>query len=184
MNFPIEYSFVEALKDYKEPLSPLKSIRDFKHNRGTIMTVVCGTAIFFSSLPFLRALGVSLLTLNAAVLPEFCYYSTKNVDPYKNRAELRLKNLCSSLRTIDVDTDQSLIKNSKVIDKVHKLKLNKKKIPQLVSIHHILVPSYDSLGNEKEVSIYQTHSLGSKEYILSREAQLRNRKKVPVSNAA
>ena len=88
-------------------------------------------------------------------------------DHYKEDSSNNLKRLVSILKELNVDTTYELLKKSECYHKIYNLKLNEKKIPQIIESKYILLPSYDYKGDITNTSLLQEHVVGSKTYVLS-----------------
>ena len=168
MNIVINYNFVNAVKDINEGFIPSKVVRNnlnmwIKFNLPflTSLEIAVTKDKFFKYYPV--AIAFHLLFVFEAELIKYKLLG----DLYKDIADLRLKTLVSMLNDININTDYSLIKDSKCYHTVRNLKLNEKKIPQIVESKYILLHAYDNKGDIVETSLLQEHVMGSKQYVLS-----------------
>ena len=88
-------------------------------------------------------------------------------DIYKEKSDKRLRELIISLKNNNIDTDYDLIRKSKISSKIYNLRINEKKIPEIIESKYILMPAYYFMNNIVDTPILQEHAIGSNKYILS-----------------
>ena len=71
-----------------------------------------------------------------------------------------------------------MIKESRLEGKKYEIRLNDKKLPQIIESKFILVPSYNNNGEVKDTSLLQEHALFTKQYVLSKSRGLEKKKQV------
>lgn len=93
----------------------------------------------------------------------------------KKQADLRLRNLASSLTKINIYTDADSIKQARLYKTQYRIVRDEKNAIQQNKF--IMLPT-DGTFNADEVSLQQEHIIGSKEYILSMGEPKKAHKKV------
>lgn len=166
MKIVIYFDLLESIMNVNEGITPMKIIRnekrhwlkfnlpiysiiDFSFNKPSIVPLVLGLQFGF------------IITADLMVLKML------GNDRYKDKSELQLKSLSFVLNKMNIDTNYELLKGSKSDGRNYKIRLNEKKIPQLVETKYILVPTNTAMGDIKDTSIEQEHVVGSKSYVLS-----------------
>ena len=179
MNIYINYDFIEAVQGSNDPLNPIKVMKyTLKHNYFWKIYMVGSLTINSIRESFGKALGSTLLGAGGSFMIATVYFLIKKKDPLKEISDIKLNNLSCSLQKIGVNTDQELIKESRLEGRKYEFKFNKKIIPQMIESKYILVPTYNNIGEVKETSILQEHTLFTNEYVLSKSRGLEKNKKV------
>ena len=88
-------------------------------------------------------------------------------DKIETQAFLKLAKLALQLYDLNISTPPFLLQAAKVSQTEYRVQVNERHLPVIQQRKYILIPTYDSLGEIKEVSLLQEHNLGSKTYILS-----------------
>ena len=166
MKLIINYDFYEAILNVKEPMGPLKVIRNNKRQWAKIdLPIFTILDLIMNSVPetiiILPAQFGFLTLLN--LLPPLI---TK-IDPYKTKSSDDLKRLRSKLKDLNINTDCDLLLESELYKKEYKIKVNEKNLPYIAESKYIMVPTYNFNGEVSDTSILQEHVVGSKEYVLS-----------------
>ena len=170
MNIRINYDFFDALYDSSTPFSPLKVLRNMITSNAYCQAfIVIATA---SDLIGRKTIGKSLLENSLCLFATSFAISVPcalmKVDPLKSSADRDIDELVGSLKSLEVNTDKNLIRQSKKDGRNYKFRLNDKKIPQFVETKFILMPSYNINGEIEDTDIKQEHVIGTKTYILSK----------------
>ena len=169
MKLIINYDFVEALKNVKEPYGVMKLVRNNK--REWIKFDIPFTLLL--EMPIMFRIGVIRTLTYMGIgfsIAKLIYGSLeyKNIgDIYAKKSINDLKHLAYLLREQYLNTDYELLLQSEYYDKKYKLKINEEKTVEILESKYILVPTYDFNNNIKNVSIEQEHRIGSKIYVLS-----------------
>ena len=82
-------------------------------------------------------------------------------------SSIELKRLSNSLKHMNVNTNEELLKDSYKYKTEYEVIHDESLFPKIEQRKYIMVPAYEN-GEEQEVSILQEHIIGSKKYILSR----------------
>ena len=179
MNIIVSYDFIDIVKGSNEPAGPIKLMKyTLKHNPVWKLYMAGSFAIDVIREPFGKALGESALGAGGAFMIASLYFLIIKRDPVKERADIKIDELSSLLQKIDVNTNSSLIKESRLEGKKYEIRLNDKKFPQIIESKFILVPSYDNNGEVKDTSLLQEHALFTKQYVLSKSRGLEKKKQV------
>lgn len=168
MKILINYDFFNAIRDVNEAFTPFKVIRNNK-KRWVLFNIPALTWLeyiavrdqIFRYLPL--AFCIHFTTILGLELMEYKIVG----DKYKEKAVENLKFLVPKLETLNVSTSFELLKKSTCYHKVCNLKLNNRKLPQLIESKYILVPSYDYKGDIVDKSILQRHVIGQNKYELT-----------------
>ena len=168
MNIMINFDFINAVKNVNENFTLKKITRNQKVKFLTInLPIYTFLNYVFCEGNIPKVLGTLSLQIAVSYLLELFFYKVTDLDSFKYISDRDLKKLVSQLQESDIDTTYDLVKQSELYDKKYNIRLNEKKIPQLVQSKYILLPCYDYLGDVKDISILQEHVMGSGEYILS-----------------
>lgn len=168
MKIIVNYDLIDKIKDVNEPLNIFKLIRNNKY-----MYLTYHLPIFILTNYFIFQDNVyqQMMAIPMQYLASFSVelYSAKKlgVDRYHQKAELKLMELSHLLNEINIRTDYELLLESEVYDKKYKIRLNEKKLPEIVESKYIMIQTRTFTGDTKDTSIEQEHVVGSKEYILS-----------------
>lgn len=84
----------------------------------------------------------------------------------KSEAIKSLKELSCELKKININTNSELLLKAYQYKTDYEINYDKPNIPRLEQKKYIMVPTYID-GEEKEVSIVQEHTIGTKKYYLS-----------------
>ncbi len=161
MKIVINYDFFNAIKDVREPMGPLKIVRNDKER------YICNAPLFFGiDMLLLKNINASLAALmfeySLLVGSDMIINKQEQKDKYAIKSRKELKALVSQLNEYNVRTSYemllkaTLISNSFYFD--HFSVINEK---------HVNLPVINYSGKEDETAILQEHILGSEEYILS-----------------
>lgn len=171
MKLLINYDFFEEILNAKEPVGPLKIIRNNKR-RWAKFNLPLYTAFNFAfgnnitQNLCLLAIQFGLLTtiesISSLITKKIC-----GEDFYTAKAIVNLKKLLIQLNDLNIKTDYDLLLDSKPYKREYKIKLNEKKLPIVLESKYIMVPTYNFNGDVKDTSILQEHVVGSKKYVLS-----------------
>lgn len=168
MKIIINYDYINAIKNVNEKYTPFKVIRNNKVKWVKVnLPIYTAANMLITNFDLKRTaalLGLQFFTLTGCF---FVLHSATTPDVYSVKSELALRDLVRKLKDVNVDTSFELLKQSELYDKKYEIKLNEKKLPELIQSKYILVPTYDYLGSVKETSIVQEHIMGSKDYVLS-----------------
>ena len=168
MRILINYDYINAIKNVNEKYTPFKVIRNNKVKWAKKNLPIYAAANMLITNFYIKItialLGLQFFTLTGCY---FIIHSASNPDIYSVKSELALRDLVRKFKDVNVDTSFELLKQSELYDKKYEIKLNEKKLPEIIQSKYILVPTYDYLGSVKETSIVQKHIMGSKDYILS-----------------
>ncbi len=167
MKLVINYDFFDKIKDVREPLNPLKVIRNNKGPMAIHFPVCMSINLMRHSLPEAIAIYGFDVLLGLSVWWLIDTWRNNSKDPYAKDAAKKLKVLASELRNQKVLTDYDLLLKSELYKTEHKITLNEKRLPFITETKYIIVPTCNSLGEVKTTSIKQEHVVGSKEYVLS-----------------
>lgn len=85
----------------------------------------------------------------------------------KDNANKKLIKLTSQLSSLDIHTNVEMLKESKLVQTHHEIKLNNKKIPVLKQDKYIKIPVVNGMGKRFEETLYQEHIVGTRSYDLS-----------------
>ena len=168
MQIMINYDLLEAVKDSNEKFGLKKITRNYKR-----LWLKCHIPLFITVNYFStggnigKTIRILPLQLSYTYFLEYILHHRIKGDRFKIESDIKLARLVSQFNDSYVETSQELIKQSTLYDKKYEVKLNEKKIPDLIQSKYILVPAYDYSGSINNVSIKQEHVVGSKEYILS-----------------
>ena len=166
MKLIVNYDLLNSTKNVKDPLSPMKVIRNNK-SRWAKFNLPLYTAVNYlinRNIPI--TIGVLGLQFGLLITSDLLIYKAYG-DKYKEVSERDLKKLAQQLKELNIDTSYDLLLKSELDDKDYKIRLNEHKLPELVESKYILVPSYNYDGEIKVSHIEQEHVVGSKKYILS-----------------
>lgn len=162
-----DFDVINSVKNVNQPFTMFKLIRNNK-DRWAKINIPIYTAVDFAikrEIP--GTLELLVMQLGFVALFETLTYHMMGVDPYFNKSDRDLKMLVSKLNAINVETDYELLKRTTLDEKKYNIRINEKKLPELVESKYILVPSYNYNGEEKETSMIQEHVVGTHEYVLS-----------------
>ena len=167
MKLVTNFDLVDYVKNSNTPLGPFKIIRDSKKKLVTFLLPGFAAIDYV----FTKDLKKTLLMIPANVayyvLLELLLYKMIKVDPIKEKSDFYLKQLAIKLGDINVETDFELLKKSELDSRKYNVKINEKKLPEIVCSKYILVPSYGFDGKVKDTTLLQEHIIGSKSYVLS-----------------
>ena len=185
MKQAIDFDFDEAINNYNDKYNFIKQSKyDIKHNWLLYIHSILFSLpdYFYSSVG--KSIGSTLFIFGGAIVisTSFCKYYKK--DYIKDKGQENLQKICFALKKINVDTDFRLVKDSRLDGKKLRIRLNERKIPQLVQSKYIIVPSYDYKGEETETSVLQEHAIFSKQYVLSKSRESKQKKPVLSFSAA
>lgn len=167
MKLLVNFDLIESVKNVNQPFTIFKLVRNRKRTWTTI-NIPIYTAIDFAfkkNIP--ETLELVAIQLGFVAVLETIMNHALGVDPYFNQSDRNLKTLVPKLNAINVETDYELLKKSTLDGKKYQVRLNEKKLPELVETKFILVPSYNYNGDVKETSMLQEHVVGTHEYVLS-----------------
>lgn len=169
MKLIINYDFIEAIKNAKEPFTAFKVIRNKKTRWATLnfplyIAVIAAIQKEFDIPIILCGFGLGCCFNIFSESLENKIFST---DDYKEEAIQNLKKLSSQLTELNISTDYELLLDSKLYERKYKIQVNENKIPDLIESKYILVPTYTYNNEIKEESILQEHILGTNTYVLS-----------------
>ncbi len=166
MKLIINYDFLDAIRDVKEPYGPMKLVRNNKQNYLMHLPLWIGLDyLFFKNVEeIITAIAFEYaLLLSSDLLAE----RDLGIDMYATMSTKKLKKLVTELKELNIKTDYDLLLKSVLYDKKYKISFNKDKIPFLMEEKYILVPTYNFNGQIKDTPILQEHEMGTRQYILS-----------------
>lgn len=165
MKIMINYDFFEKIRDVREPLGPLKIVRNNKQwFYATLpLDILLGMYFHLSSL----TPGVFALQVGMGTTSRLAMCKSLGADLYAEISEYKLKKLVSQLKDVSINTSYDLLLESELYKKDYHIKLNENKIPYLLEKKYVLVPTYNYLNDIGETSILQEHVVGTKTYVLS-----------------
>ena len=178
MKIIVNFDLINSAKNVNELLGPLKVIRNNKARWAKFdfpMFLIMDTII---SKNYKRIQFVLLMQFSVLFGLDMIFNAIKKTDDYKIQSEKDLRKLALQLQELDVRTDYSLLKESELDGKEYEIRLNEKKIPQIVEKKYVLVPSYDYKGDIIDTSIEQEHVVGSNNYVLSLGSKKRKKQTV------
>ena len=169
MKLVINYDFVNAIKDVKEPIGPLKIIRNDKTRY-----IISGPLWFMlgnmMGYDYKKNLTVMMMAYGLYTMSGL-YISKKlmqsDLDAYGLRSKDRLTSLVRELRNINVETTYDKLIQGEYYEHKIKIHVNENKIPLLMDNKYVLISSFGFDGKEKDTSILQEHVVGSFDYVLS-----------------
>ena len=168
MNLMIDYDVIDAICDTKDGFTPGKIIRNNKSRWAKyylpamfLMSYILVKDEEFKYFPQ-QVLTFLILTFSMELVAHKFLG-----DVYKEKSILKLQLLVVLLKDLEIHTSYDLLTESYCYHKIHNLKLNDKKIPQIIESKYILIPSYDYKGDIVDTSVLQEHVLGSNTYTLS-----------------
>ena len=168
MNIITNFDLENAIYNVNRKLTPLKIIKNNKVIWAKINLPVYTALDYIIADGDIKTIGGILLSqfgLSIAIV--YMLNSSLGVDFYQMISERDLRDLLKSFKDSEINTSFDLLKKSEVYEKKYNVRLNEKKLPELVQSTYILVPTYDSFGDVKDTSVLQEHVMGDDEYILS-----------------
>ncbi len=191
MKLSINYDFWNALRNVREPLTPMKVERN---NRVLTLSYIPMTLFAYqftqySTLEVFPIVGVNYLFIIGTVYCIDEIFKRLNLkerdgmDNYAFASYQKLKTLPSQLKQIHVKTTYPMLLESELYDHKKRILKEEGKIPALVDEKYIMVPTLNYGGGKTETSILQEHVIGSDLYSLSIGEPQKKMKKVLVPNA-
>ena len=185
MKIVINFDFFNAIRNVKDPL-PLKIVRNETKYEYAPLIIMSLDGIFnvsLTSFPTQLLFCYSIYVTSDLIINGIC---KKNFDKdfYALNAMEKLRMLPVLLNTINVETDYNMLLSSKLYERHYKIEKCEDSILPIKEEKYIYVPSYGFDGEEKQTSILQEHSIGSKRYILSVEEPKKRYRRVLVNNNA
>lgn len=165
MKLVINYDFMEAVCNAREPFNTFKVVRN---NKKKWMVVDLPLFVAFTFIAPDRIVGNAILISSYIVLDVASHMMAHSIvkeDAYYEEASYQLRNLVSQFGNLNISTDYELLLQSELYKKDRKLEL--KKNPHILESKYIMVPTYNFNGDVKDTSILQEHVVGSREYVLS-----------------
>ena len=165
MKLVINYDFMEAVCNAREPFNAFKVVRN---NKKKWKVVNLPLFVAFTFIDPDRIVGNAIIISSYMVLEvasHMIVHSIVKEDTYYNEASYQLRNLVSQLGNLNISTDYELLLQSELYKKDRKLEL--KKNSHILESKYIMVPTYNFNGDVKDTSILQEHVIGSREYVLS-----------------
>ncbi len=164
MNLVINYDFMEAVLNVREPFHTSKVIRNKKTKWKVVdlplfvgFTLIDPKRVISNALIISSYIGIEIATYH------IIHAMTKE-DSFLYESSYHLKLLASQLQELNISTDYELLLQSDLYKKEKKLDL---KNHQLLENKYMMVPTYNFNGEVKDTSILQEHVVGSREYVLS-----------------
>ena len=164
MKLMINYDFFNKIRNVREPLSPLKIIRNEK--KGYIVRYSLLTIIIWAPAKDITITSILPVLFGIQISLEFLFLKLLG-DIYVDEAKDDLKMLIPQLRDLQINTNYELLLKSELYQTKYKIKFNEKKLPYILQSKYVMIPTYNYNGDEAETSILQEHVVGTKEYVLS-----------------
>lgn len=166
MKLVINYDLMSRVKDAREKLGPLKIIRNRKVQYLSFNLPLWASLNYIFGHDFISNIYTLFLQYGIVIGTELIAQKMVG-DAWMQRAVRSLIMLVPQLQSLCVHTDYYKLLEAETYKTKYKIKLNEKKLPQVLQSKYIMVPTYGFDGNETETSVLQEHVMGSRDYILS-----------------
>lgn len=168
MKILVNYDLMDKLNEYERGY-------DLKKNFKIILFSEIGAATFGYASTFKGDLKKCIFdmmfytVLSTTVLTPIWCLVDKVFGIEKIIAKDSLINLSKDLKSLNINTNLELLKDSEVVKTNYKFKLNENKLPVLKEDKYIRIKTLHPYGKEQEEYLHQEHIIGRREYEISNE---------------
>ena len=177
-----DYDLINTVKNVDKPFSVFKLVRNNKARWLKLNIPIYAAIDFAIKREIPGTIELVAMQLGFVAVFETISYYVLNTDPFYTKSDRDMKILVEKLKAINVETDYDLLKKTTLDTKKYNIRINEKKLPEIIESKYILVPSYNYNGEVKETHMIQEHVVGSHQYILSVGSKQKVLKPVFASN--